>query len=232
MNKKPIYHGTLFLFHHLGCVIDAYRFLFLFLLLILFFILKSVSPDEYLNYVTSLTFLIVVFYSLIIISQKRPILWKLGLAIGSIALFLAFIELFIPLPILSLAIMALGLVFYALMFYVCLYFSLKEKVIGVTTLFGPLCAYLFMGLFFATLCTFHFVISPNAYTNIGPHIEDDFIYYSFITLTTLGYGDIIPISQLAKTLAWIEAYLGQAYLTVLMALMVGRYLKHHQEEKT
>jgi len=51
-----------------------------------------------------------------------------------------------------------------------------------------------------------------------------FGYFSFVTLTTLGYGDIIPIKELSRTLTWIEAFMGQIYLTVTIARLVGMYI--------
>jgi len=48
-----------------------------------------------------------------------------------------------------------------------------------------------------------------------------FTYYSFATLATLGMGDITPRSSLARTLSWIEAVLGQIYLAVLVARLIG-----------
>jgi hypothetical protein len=51
-----------------------------------------------------------------------------------------------------------------------------------------------------------------------------FNYYSFCTLTTLGYGDITPISQPARTFSWMEAMFGQLYLSILVARLVGLHL--------
>ncbi len=50
------------------------------------------------------------------------------------------------------------------------------------------------------------------------------VYYSFVTLTTLGYGDITPVRPVAETLAFLEASTGQFYLTVLVAMLVGQRL--------
>ncbi len=50
------------------------------------------------------------------------------------------------------------------------------------------------------------------------------IYYSFVTMTTLGYGDITPVSRMAKNLALLEAVWGQTYLAVLVARLVGLHL--------
>jgi len=52
------------------------------------------------------------------------------------------------------------------------------------------------------------------------------VYYSFVTLTTLGYGDIVPLSPPAKILAILEAVVGQIYLTVLVARLVGLHIVH------
>jgi hypothetical protein len=47
------------------------------------------------------------------------------------------------------------------------------------------------------------------------------VYYSFVTLTTVGYGDITPVSPAARTLAWLEAMMGQFYIAVLVAFLIG-----------
>ena len=52
----------------------------------------------------------------------------------------------------------------------------------------------------------------------------DYLYFSFVTLTTLGYGDITPVSTLAKSLTIVIAMCGQLYLTILIAMLVGKYL--------
>jgi hypothetical protein len=52
----------------------------------------------------------------------------------------------------------------------------------------------------------------------------DYIYFSFVTLSTLGYGDITPVSQIAKSVTLVIAISGQMYLTILIAMLVGKYL--------
>ena len=53
------------------------------------------------------------------------------------------------------------------------------------------------------------------------------IYYSFVTLTTLGYGDISPVSEVARSAAWIEAVVGQLFVAVLVARLVGIYVSQN-----
>jgi hypothetical protein len=68
---------------------------------------------------------------------------------------------------------------------------------------------------------------PNDY--VGRVLE--MRYFSFTTLTTLGYGDIVPHSAGARTLAVLEAVTGQIYLTVLVARLVGLYIVHESNRR-
>ncbi len=97
-------------------------------------------------------------------------------------------------------------------------------------IFGAVCGYLLLGiiwtLFYSAIETawpgsFNQSVSPKA-----PHAAETIdrgvlSYYSFITLATVGYGDVTPVAPLARTLAWIEAITGQIYLATLVAGLVG-----------
>ena len=55
-----------------------------------------------------------------------------------------------------------------------------------------------------------------------------FFYFSLVTVTTVGYGDMAPVSTAARTCASLEAIMGQVYLTILVARLVGMHLLHQQ----
>ncbi|MDD2237219.1 MAG: potassium channel family protein [Kiritimatiellae bacterium] len=57
-----------------------------------------------------------------------------------------------------------------------------------------------------------------------------FLYFSFITLTTVGYGDVVPMTQAADALAAMEAVVGQLYLTVLLARLVGLNIAYNSQK--
>jgi voltage-gated potassium channel Kch len=59
-------------------------------------------------------------------------------------------------------------------------------------------------------------------------VETDMVYFSFVTLATLGYGDIVPLSSLARSIAVTEALIGQFYVAVVVALLIGAYLSSRQ----
>jgi voltage-gated potassium channel len=69
-------------------------------------------------------------------------------------------------------------------------------------------------------------ISFSGGTAAGLH---DYLYFSFVTLTTLGYGDVTPVSAFAKSLTIIIAVSGQLYLTILVAILVGKYLSNPEK---
>jgi voltage-gated potassium channel len=69
-------------------------------------------------------------------------------------------------------------------------------------------------------------ISFSGVTAAGLH---DYLYFSFVTLTTLGYGDVTPVSAFAKSLTIIIAVSGQLYLTILVAILVGKYLSNPEK---
>ena len=57
----------------------------------------------------------------------------------------------------------------------------------------------------------------------------DFVYFSFVTLTTLGYGDVTPVSHLARSISILIALSGQMYMTILIALLVGKFLARSKD---
>ncbi len=95
---------------------------------------------------------------------------------------------------------------------------------------GAVCGYVLAGAAFANLFTLLENVSPGSFsfaTSIGTHFKgwharrSLFGYFSIVTLTTMGYGDITPNVPAAATLAWIEAVFGQFYIAVVVAQLVG-----------
>jgi len=108
--------------------------------------------------------------------------------------------------------------------------------LGITRdrLRGAACAYLLMGMAWATAYALlqACVAKSFAKGGVAQTIEHDaLVYYSFVTLTTLGYGDITPARPLAQTLAYLEAFVGQFFLTVLVAMLVGQRLAAWMAER-
>ena len=100
---------------------------------------------------------------------------------------------------------------------------------------GAISAYLLIGLMFAGVHAFVALVDPAGFaisdailastsTADAEHGMSVFTYFSFVTMTTLGYGDITPVSLVARTLAFLEALVGQLYLAVMIAGLVGMHI--------
>ena len=103
----------------------------------------------------------------------------------------------------------------------------QEQDVTKDTIAGAAAVYLLFALMWSFLYGVLDLIEPGSFAvsesqTLGE--RNIFLYYSFVTLTTLGYGDIIPVSYIAASLAVLEAVFGQLYLVVLVAWLVGMYV--------
>jgi len=101
-----------------------------------------------------------------------------------------------------------------------------DRGVDANRLAGAVSAYLLMGLNWAIVFKFLTLIDPGAFTGLEGTSDRSFLhllYYSFVTLTTLGYGDISPVSPVARALAYLEAVSGVMYVAILVASLVGSF---------
>ena len=129
---------------------------------------------------------------------------------------------------------SLDVLFLALVVGAILAHVFKSTRITRETIAGAVCAYLLIGAMWAHLFSIIENVSPGSFADNSIEMEaasspepmrdktDRFTYFSFVTLTTLGYGDITPMTRAAKNLAALEAIFGQLYLAVLIARLVGQ----------
>lgn len=100
---------------------------------------------------------------------------------------------------------------------------------------GAICIYLLLGLIWAMLYLLIAEISPSAFNGFeqAEWSENFFAatYYSFVTLTTLGYGEITPVLPVARFLAFTEAIIGVFYIAILVASLVGVRMSEHQASR-
>ena len=98
-------------------------------------------------------------------------------------------------------------------------------------LMGGICIYLLIGLSWSVMYSALMLIDPASFS--GFSVTDNSLYwemtyFSFVTLTTLGYGDITPVTSGAKALAYSEAVAGELYIAVLIGALVGGYMSKKQ----
>jgi hypothetical protein len=90
---------------------------------------------------------------------------------------------------------------------------------------AALCVYLLAGIAFGGIFAALEALAPGALAGAGSIDLDEAVYFSFVTLATLGYGDIAPVSSATRALAVLEAVFGQLYLAVLIARLVSLYAR-------
>jgi len=107
---------------------------------------------------------------------------------------------------------------------------LKDEKVTGEKISAALCVYFMLGILWAFFYSIASNLRPGSIVAAGSGFSQ-FVYYSMITLTTVGYGDITPVAPLTRSLAFVEAITGQFYLTVLVARLVGLHIVHAAKEK-
>ncbi len=101
---------------------------------------------------------------------------------------------------------------------------------------GAVCIFLLLGLIWTILYMFVALLNTEAFNGLRPgpwyEIFPDLVYFSFVSLTTLGYGDIGPATPMARFLAFTEAIVGQFYIAILVASLVGIRISSQQAQRT
>lgn len=110
---------------------------------------------------------------------------------------------------------------------------LEDEYVDMNRIAGAISVYMLIGLIWACLNFFLSLLDIQAFKGLvnlsSPDVKVmdnvfmDLLYYSYVTLSTLGYGDITPISRTAQALAYLEAICGVMYVAVLVSALVGSY---------
>ena len=118
---------------------------------------------------------------------------------------------------------------------------IRTKRVSGDTIVGGICVYLMIGLAFSLAYSLAITMDPNALMKGGAALASQLVdgstrsagllYFSFVTLTTLGYGDITPSGELTQMLVTAEAIIGQLYLTIFIARLLSLYLIFDRESR-
>ncbi len=168
--------------------------------------------------------------------QKRRVM-IVALSLAVLTLVVALVGLVVPGPGLVIARHSLFAAFLVLTAGVLLKVVLGKGPVTSHKLSGAVCVYLLIGVIWSLLFGILEIAAPGSLRFSGADAgvqealrtgapQGAMTYFSFVTLTTLGYGDIVPVSQAARSLVSVEALLGQLYLTILVARLVGLHMTH------
>ena len=214
------------------------RFLILLIALFIFLVVRSflVHFGFSVNFIKLLE-LILFFSCLIAISDKKRHLYIALFLFGAsvtaraVALFWGDNGFYLSVKSFELIFSAL---FYAYSCLLILAFVIRDGKVTRDRLAAAICVYLLIGVTWGMFFALQETTVPGSLSigldAPGADVDQEAIYFSFVTLTTLGYGDIAPISAPARILAIIEAIIGQIYLAVMIARLVGLHIADSAKE--
>jgi hypothetical protein len=177
----------------------------------------------------ALTF--VFFAACYAIATSQRALWA-TVALAVLAATMGWMSEFVSHPIVGGLASVLGAVFFLWSALLLLKHVLGEGSVTLDRLFGAICIYLLLALAWAEVFAFIYQIDPNSFAisealrntiegNPDDEARNMFVYYSFVTLTTVGYGDVSPLGVGARSAAALEMVVGPLYLAILIARLVS-----------
>lgn len=211
-------------------------FYLLFSLLLLLLLIPFFEGSVVGNTVVDLAFSAVLLSAIYAVSErKQQFMIAIVLAIPMIVTRWA--NHFLKNDFLILAAEGFTILFLVFTVVLILSYVLRDEEVTANKIYGALSVYLLIGLIWALLFVMIEGMWPGSFL-MGqapgtPLLEKlrQFTYYSFVTLTTLGYGDVTPLAAPARTLAYLEAVVGQIYLAVLIARLVGLHIAHSMKKE-
>ena len=208
------------------------RFLIL-LVLILFMIVGTPFLDDFFPIMVFMDVLLTAIFIAIIfaIRSKRSHLiiasfLALPLVISTWSYY------FVEFPHISLLTRVFGVLFFAYAVFNILQIIARSEVVTKETIYAAIVAYLLIALMWAFIYIVLNTLVPGSFSFPERGIRAEtmrFEYFSFVTITTLGYGDVTPLTNKASALVLLEAIVGQVYLVVLVAWLVGMHVSRRSK---
>ena len=174
-----------------------------------------------------LLFLANLLAGILLISRKKNLMWffVVLLAIISIVFGFSLVEnnderLF------NFIRMGTYFLFYFLVTFEIINQVWNSEVVNKNVIFGLVSGYVSLGLIGFFICLSIEMTYPNSFQGLLENISltENLMYYSYITLLTIGYGDILPVSSLSQKATILIGLIGQVYLVVITAIVVGKYI--------
>jgi voltage-gated potassium channel len=168
-----------------------------------------------------------------LIDDRKWFLFGLGLA--TFSFLLSLLHFFISSQLIYIAGIFVLLFFLINSLILAIKYIMFGPKVDINKIMGSVTIYLLIGIIWTLLYALveEFFTGSFSGTDLAEDGSQfwDLIYFSFVTLTTLGYGDILPVTTYARTLAYLEAIVGQFYIAILVASLVGAHLNDRQAWK-
>lgn len=215
--------------YHLKSLIQKNRFIYLLIACLMVLIIPAFSGDNFVAELLFFTAMSFLFIQSMVAATNIKSRNKLARYIAVVALIIiiwlgpvGFLFKFYHEIKLILLVLFFSFVIWSLLRFVSRSPTVNSDVIIVVIII-----YLLFGILAGNLSNLFYLHYPHAYhfpeSIVKPGLVD-FLYFSFITMATVGYGDITPIRSETQTLSYLIAIIGQLYVAIIIAIIVGKYL--------
>jgi len=210
---------------------NKYSLLLFFLVTLLLAALLTVHHNV-LHFTVGSLFAIVVFVIMLKILKASRVLFGAYIILSFVALLLHYLAVFV---IRNKTLVIVALIVYIVMIGILIVFMIRrmfsEKLVTGDTIKGGISVYIMMGTWWQMVYQLLWLLDPRSFLFPGNvYLEGDLLYYSFSTMTCLGVGDILPRSYPAKMCSMIQALVGQLYVAVFVARLVGLHVEGHSRK--
>lgn len=184
------------------------------------FVLPLLKLPDLLELFNTIAYSLILFSVFSIIDNKTKFLRYLILA----AVMLVWIMFFSDFRLIRYVAFIFTIIVFVISTGIMIFQIISSKTVTAKVIVETINGYLLLGIILGFLNSILLWANPDAFGINETYRMSDIIYYSFITVTTIGYGDILPISPAAKSLSILFGVISQLYLTIIMALIIGKFL--------
>jgi hypothetical protein len=209
----------------LGALVREHRFLILLAVLMVYIVGAPFFEETARGRLLHATFISIVLLAAIGCLDSRRFSFTTTRWFGLLTLASGWTTVASNLPALSVVSAAFRIVFFAVVTAALIGQIAATPRVTPGTIVGAISGYLLLGIIgTAGFLIVEFADPGSLQTSLAPLTSSAYIYYAFVTLATVGYGDIVPVGPAARSLAIVLAIAGQLYIAVLIAIIVGKYL--------
>lgn len=194
-------------------------------ILLVIFVTPYYSNSPYAGFFNFVFFTLILLSAILTFNKRGKKLATFGKA-GYLIIALVFITALTSDSYIELVTKILFILFLIYVAVNLLLVMIKSREVDSVVLSSAVAVYLLFGFCGALIIGVILFFEPNAFSiqATDPGVFHQCLYFSFVTITTTGYGDILPLKPIGKTLAIFLALFGQIYLTVIIGILIGKYL--------
>jgi voltage-gated potassium channel len=204
-------------------------------LLLLLVVMPMFQDGSIVSFLINIFFSYILLSSIFTLNRDRRNLFT-GLLLVVISFLSSWLYLLTAHPLVQIVSLVAGAIYFLFLASSIVYFLLSKQNTEVNheTIAAALSSYLLIGYGWSFIYAIIYIYIPESFEGMilaQTDVRLRFIYFSFVTLTTLGYGDISPTAPIAEVWAILEAIVGQIYLVVLISGLVGKYISDKSARK-